>query len=49
MSEQSNEYDNPWKMILRKYLPSFMHFFFPRIGAGIDWHRSYEFLETSAA
>ena len=45
MSEQSNEYDNPWKMILRKYLPSFLHFFFPRIGAGIDWHRSYEFLD----
>jgi hypothetical protein len=29
MSEQSNEYDNPWKMILRKYLPSFMFFSFP--------------------
>ncbi|KXB09228.1 hypothetical protein AKJ60_00675 [candidate division MSBL1 archaeon SCGC-AAA385M11] len=45
MSEQSNEYDNPWKMILRKYLPSFMHFFFPCIGEGIDWHRAYEFLD----
>lgn len=41
-----NEYDPPWKSILSAYFEAFMHFFFPKAAADIDWELGYESLET---
>lgn len=46
MTEQSIDYDSPWKEVIELYFPDFMEFFFPLAYAEIDWTRPYEFLDT---
>ena len=45
MTEQSTDYDSPWKEIIEIYFPSFLEFFFPLAYAEIDWNRPYQFLD----
>ncbi|MCA1596239.1 MAG: hypothetical protein LC772_07425, partial [Chloroflexi bacterium] len=45
-SQAEDEYDSPWKLMLERYFPSFLAFFFPLVYKDIDWARSYEFLDT---
>jgi len=45
MTEQSTDYDSPWKEIIELYFPSFLEFFFPLAYAEIDWNRPYQFLD----
>lgn len=40
-----DDFDTPWKAALRRYLPSFLAFFFPEIHADIDWSRGYQTLD----
>ena len=40
-----NEYDPPWKEMLRNYFAAAMAFFFPDVWDDIDWSRSYELLD----
>ncbi|WP_445253254.1 hypothetical protein [Nostoc sp. 106C] len=46
MTEQSTDYDSPWKEIIELYFPRFLEFFFTLAYAAIDWTRPYEFLDT---
>jgi hypothetical protein len=39
------EYDSPWKEIIERLFPYFMHFFYADIAAAIDWSRAPEFLD----
>jgi len=45
MTEQSTDYDSPWKEIIELYFPSFLEFFFPLAYAEIDWNPPYQFLD----
>ncbi|MFM6244329.1 MAG: transposase [Dolichospermum sp.] len=45
MTEQSTDYDSPWKEIIELYFPSFLEFFFPLAYAEIDWNLPYQFLD----
>jgi hypothetical protein len=45
MTEQSDEFDSPWKNIVETYFQDFMQFFFPAIHDDIDWNRGYDFLD----
>ncbi len=45
MNNTRDDYDSVWKEALEQYLAEFMAFFFPRVYAGIDWDRGYEFLD----
>ncbi len=40
-----SDFDGPWKEALDAYLPDIVAFFFPTIGAEIDWSRGYEPLD----
>ena len=42
---QSDEYDAPWKTILKAYFKDFLAFFLPEAHDGIDWSRPVEFLD----
>lgn len=44
-SEMKSDYDSPWKVIIERYFPDFMAFFFPAAHADIDWQRGYTFLD----
>jgi hypothetical protein len=44
-TQDSSDYDSPWKEILERYFKEFMQFFFPVAYAGIDWDKGYEFLD----
>ncbi|BAY28830.1 hypothetical protein NIES2107_06620 [Nostoc carneum NIES-2107] len=46
MTEQSTDYDSPWKEIIELYFPRFLEFFFTQAYTAIDWTRPYEFLDT---
>ncbi|MBD2212041.1 transposase [Nostoc linckia FACHB-104] len=46
MTEQSTDYDSPWKEIIELYFKSFLEFFFIKAYDAIDWTRPYEFLDT---
>ncbi|MEH1847107.1 MAG: transposase [Nostoc sp.] len=46
MTEQSTDYDSPWKEVIELYFPRFLEFFFTQAYAEIDWTRPYEFLDT---
>ncbi|BAY90942.1 MULTISPECIES: hypothetical protein [unclassified Tolypothrix] len=46
MTEQSTDYDSPWKEIIELYFKSFLEFFFTQAYDAIDWTRPYEFLDT---
>lgn len=42
---EADDYDNPWKDAIEKYLSSFLHFFFPAAHAEIDWAHPPTFLD----
>jgi hypothetical protein len=42
---QPDEYDAPWKAILKPYFREFLAFFLPQAHDGIDWDRGPEFLD----
>jgi len=42
---EQDQYDNPWKDILNRYLPECLLFFFPEVADQIDWSKGYEFLD----
>ncbi len=46
---QKDEFDTPWKEILRLYFKDFLAFFLPEAHDGIDWSRGYEFLDKELA
>ncbi|MBD2203890.1 transposase [Calothrix sp. FACHB-1219] len=46
MTEQSTDYDSPWKEIIELYFTRFLEFFFTQAYTAIDWTRPYEFLDT---
>ncbi len=46
MTNQRDDYDNPWKEAISLYFQDFMRFFFPEIEANIDWNYGYEFLDS---
>lgn len=46
MTEQSTDYDSPWKEVIELYFPRFLEFFFTQAYAEIDWTRPYEFLDN---
>ena len=39
------DFDTPWKKIVKAYFKEFVHFFFPEIAREIDWSRGYKFLD----
>ena len=39
------DFDTPWKKIVKAYFKEFVHFFFPEIARQIDWTKGYEFLD----
>ncbi len=41
----TDDFDSPWKEALERYLPEFLALLFPRVHAGIDWSRGYQFLD----
>jgi hypothetical protein len=41
----TDEFDSPWKDIIKRYFPNFLEFFFPAVDHLIDWTRGYEFLD----
>lgn len=45
MSENTTEFDSPWKQILEQYFEDFILFFFPQAHGDIEWSRDYEFLD----
>src|SRR5512146_1202863 len=46
MAKTRADYDTPWKEMTEHFFPAFVAFFFPEAFRGIDWSRSYEFLDT---
>ncbi|NES18368.1 MAG: transposase [Symploca sp. SIO3E6] len=44
-TQQSAEYDSPWKEAIALYFSPFIQFLFPQIHSAIDWSRGYEFLD----
>ncbi|MBF0629186.1 MAG: hypothetical protein HQL91_13290 [Magnetococcales bacterium] len=42
---QPNEYDSPWKEILKAYFKDFLAFFLAEAHDGIDWQRDPKFLD----
>lgn len=45
MDDVPMDYDSPWKVIIERYFPEFMAFFFPRAYTAIDWTKGYTFLD----
>ena len=46
---QRNEFDTPWKEILRTHFKDFLAFFLPEAHDSIDWERGHEFLDKELA
>ncbi|MEO5326732.1 MAG: DUF4351 domain-containing protein [Magnetococcus sp. THC-1_WYH] len=46
---QNDEFDTPWKEVLRLYFRDFLAFFLPQAHDGIDWGRGFEFLDKELA
>jgi hypothetical protein len=46
---ESDDYDSPWKGLIEGYFTDFLAWFFPKVHAGIDWARGYEFLDQELA
>ena len=42
---ERQDFDTPWKKIVKAYFKEFVHFFFPEIARQIDWAKGYEFLD----
>src|ERR1017187_10878446 len=45
MQKTRNDFDNPWKIAVSEHFPDFLAYFFPRMGAGIDWSAGYRLLD----
>jgi hypothetical protein len=45
-SRATNDYDNPWKGMLDRFLEAFLLLFFPNVHCLIDWSHPYESLST---
>lgn len=41
-----DDYDSPWKDAIERYFPDFLHFYFPRAHALIDWSQPLRFLDN---
>ena len=41
----TDKYDSPWKEIIETYFRECLEFFFPDAAQGIDWSKSYTFLD----
>ncbi len=41
----ADDYDSPWKEAIERNFADFLHFFFPRAHAEVDWERPVEFLD----
>ena len=46
MTQQTTDYDSPWKEVIEVYFTQFIEFFFPQAYTEIDWQQPYEFLDT---
>ena len=44
-----DDYDTPWKEVVRDHFPEFMAFYFPGAHAAIDWSRPHDFLDREFA
>ncbi len=44
-TNNSNDYDSPWKEALEHYFPQFMALLFPQAHAQINWEKPHEFLD----
>ena len=44
-TDTDSDFDSPWKEVIEVFFPAFMAFFFPKIHAGIDWSKGYQFLD----
>ena len=44
-----DDYDTPWKEVVRDHFPEFMAFYFPQAHAAIDWSRPHDFLDQEFA
>jgi hypothetical protein len=40
-----NEFDTPWKDVLRSLFPEFMQFFFAQVAQDINWNAGYTILD----
>ncbi len=45
MNDNHDDFDNPWKVLLERYFPQFMSFFFPEIHDDINWAKGHDFLD----
>ena len=45
MTQQRDDFDNPWKTVIEAYFEDFLAFFFPEAHADIDWRYGYKFLD----
>jgi len=45
MSQNTTEFDSPWKDVIERYFQDFIQFFLPQAHGEIDWTRDYEFLD----
>jgi hypothetical protein len=45
MTDNRDDFDNPWKVLLEKYFQQFMQLFFPEIHDDIDWSKGYDFMD----
>lgn len=41
----ADDYDSPWKEVIERYFPDFLHFYFPDAHAQVDWSQPPLFLE----
>lgn len=44
-SNLPDDHDSPWKEALERWFPQFLALLFPRVHAGVDWSRGYDFLD----
>ena len=45
MPADRQDMDSPWKVLLQRFFPAFLEFFYPDIYADVDWSRPPEFLD----
>lgn len=41
----ADDYDSPWKEAIENHFADFLHFYFPRVCANIDWNDTPVFLD----
>jgi hypothetical protein len=45
MTDNHDDFDNPWDVLLEIYFPQFMAFFFPEIHDDINWAKGHDFMD----